>query len=142
MKKKTTYLLCIGIAILLLICTILYFKPLSLSNVADKDTKMYITLIEYHFENGETISDTTEYQYITEEQQTEILSILDEYTYRRTFGTLFSNGTMHDLGNKVLYIANGQIMTVTATGKLAINGKTYSIDNAEQLIRQILEIVE
>lgn len=142
MKKKTTYLLCIGIAILLLICTILYFKPLSLSNVADKDTKMYITLIEYHFENGETISDTTEYQYITEEQQTEILSVLDEYTYRRTFGTLFSNGTMHDLGNKVLYIANGQVMTVTATGKLAINGKTYSIDNAEQLIRQILEIVE
>ena len=49
---------------------------------------------------------------------------------------------MHDLGNKVLYIANGQIMTVTATGKLAINGKTYSIGNAEQLIRQILEIVE
>lgn len=142
MKKKTTYLLCIGIAVLLLICTILYFKPLSLSNVADKDTKMYITLIEYHFENGETISDTTEYQYITEEQQTEILSVLDEYTYRRTFGTLFSNGTMHNLGNKVLYIANGQIMTVTATGKLAINGKTYSIGNAEQLIRQILEIVE
>ncbi len=142
MKKKTTYLLCIGIAVLLLICTILYFKPLSLSNVADKNTKMYITLIEYHFENGETISDTTEYQYITEEQQMEILSVLDEYTYRRTFGTLFSNGTMHDLGNKVLYIANGQIMTVTATGKLAINGKTYSIGNAEQLIRQILEIVE
>ena len=142
MKKKTTYLLCIGIAILLLICTMLYFKPLSLSNVADKDTKMHITLMEYHFENGEPISDTTEYEHITEEQQTEILSVLDEYTYQRTFGTLFSNGAMHDLGNKVLYIANGQVMTVTATGKLAINGKTYSIDHAEQLIRQILEIVE
>ena len=89
MKKKTTYLLCIGIAVLLLICTILYFKPLSLSNVADKDTKMHITLMEYHFENGEPISDTTEYEHITEEQQTEILSVLDEYTYQRTLGTLF-----------------------------------------------------
>ena len=142
MKKKSTYLLCIGIAVLLLVCTILYFKPLSLSSVADKDTKMYITLMEYHFEHGEPSSDTPEYQHITEEQQTEILSVLDEYTYQRTLGTLFSNGAMHDLGNKVLYIANGQVMTVTATGKLAINGKTYSIDNAEQLIRQILEIVE
>lgn len=142
MKKKSTYLLCIGIAVLLLVCTILYFKPLSLSSVADKDTKMYITLIEYDFEHGEPSSDTTEYQHITEEQQTEILSVLDEYTYQRTLGTLFSNGAMHDLGNKVLYIANGQVMTVTATGKLAINGKTYSIDNAEQLIRQILEIME
>lgn len=142
MKKKTTYFVCIGIAVLLLICTILYFKPLSLSNIADKDMKMYITLIEYSIENGEQISATTEYQNITEEQHKEILSVLDEYTYQRTFETLFSNGTMHGLGNKVLYIGNGKIITVTATGKLAINGKIYSIDNAEQLIQQILEIVE
>jgi hypothetical protein len=142
MKKKTTYFVCIGTAVLLLICTILYFKPLSLSNIADKDIKMYITLIEYSIENDEQISATTEYQNITEEQHKEILSVLDEYTYQRTFETLFSNGTMHGLGNKVLYIGNGKIITVTATGKLAINDKIYRIDNAEQFIQQILEIVE
>lgn len=137
MKKKTTYLVCIGVAVLLLICTILYFKPLSLSSVVDKDTKMYITLMEYSELNS------TEYPNITEEQQEEILSVLDEYTYHRTFGTLFSNGTMHGLGNKVLYIANnGKVIIVTETGKLSIGGKIYSIDNAEQLIQQILEIVE
>lgn len=140
MKKKVTCFVCIGIAVLLLISAILYFKPLSLSNVIDKNTKMYITLMEYNMETGETNSDTIE---ITDERQKEILAVLDEYTYQRTFGTLFYNGTMSRLGSKVLYIGNnGKTITVTETGKLSFDSKIYRINNAEQLIQQILEIVD
>lgn len=140
MKKKITCFVCIGIAVLLLISAILYFMPLSLSNVIDKNTKMYITLMEYNMETGVSNSASTE---ITDEQQKGIPAVLDEYTYQRTFGTLFYNGTMSGLGSKVLYIGNnGKTITVTETGKLSFDGKIYRIDNAEQLIQQILEIVE
>ena len=142
MKKKIAYISCIGITVSLLICAILYFRPLPLSDLADRDTKMHIALIEYSYDNDELFSDSTEYPSLTEEQRSEIHSVLREYTYRRTFGTLFSKGVMHDLGNKVLYIANGQVITVAESGKLSINSKTYRIANGDQLIRQILEIVE
>lgn len=142
MKKKTTYLICIGIAVLLLLCTILYFKPLSLLDVVDEGEKIQIILNEYGIENGDPNLDTTEFQDITEEQCKEMLSVLGKYSYRRTFETLFSDGTMNGVGNKVLYIHNGSIIAVASTGKLAINDKLYSIDNAEQLIQQVLDIVE
>ena len=146
MKKKTTYFVCIGIAVLLLICTVLYFKPLSLSKVADKDMKMYITLIEYSIENGEPISDTIEYQNITEEQHKEILSVLDEYTYQRTLGTIFSDGSMPGYYVLNIYLSNeismNNYILVSSSGEILVHGKTYHIKNAEQFIEQILEIVK
>ncbi|MBQ8899019.1 MAG: hypothetical protein IJY86_11215 [Clostridia bacterium] len=142
MKKKIAYISCIGIAVSLVICSILYFRPLPLSSFTDKNSKIHVTLIEDNIDNGGLYSDSTEYPDITEEQHGEILSVLEEYSCRRTFGTLFSKVVMQGLGNRVLYIANGQIITVAESGKLSINSKTYRINNADQLIGQILEIVE
>ena len=89
MKKKIAYITCIGIAVTLVICAILYFRPLPLSSFTDKNSKIHVTLIEDSFDNGGLYSDSTEYPDITEEQHREILSVLDEYSCRRTFGTLF-----------------------------------------------------
>jgi len=144
MKKKTTYLLVI--VIVLLICIIAYFKPLSFSNAASENSKITMILNEYVIRNGEPDIDVAEYQDITTEQKSALLTVLEKYSYKRTFGTLFSNGSMSGIGNKMLSIYvfddNSDIIFVTSSGQIVVNGKNYSMKNAEQLIEQIIDIVE
>lgn len=146
MKKTTVYLL--GIATVLLICIIAYFKPLSLSNDISENGQISMILNEYVIRNGEPDIDVVEYKDITAEQKNAILTLLEKYTYRRTFGTLFSNGTMSGIGNKMLSIyvfgdnTSGGSIFVTSSGKILVNGKNYRMENAEQFIEQIIEIME
>lgn len=146
MKKKATYL--IGIAIVLLICIIAYFNPLSLSNTVGENSKISMILNEYVIRNGEPDIDVVAYKDITAEQKNAILTLLEKYTYRRTFGTLFSSGTMSGIGNKMLSIyvfgnnTSGGGIFVTSSGKIVVNAKNYRMENAEQFIEQIIEIME
>ena len=81
------------------------------------------------------------------EQKNAILSLLDKYTYRRTVGTLFSNGSTSDLGNKTfsIYVYDNNLLInsvlVTSSGKVVINEKTYNMEDAEPFIEQIVEIM-
>ena len=146
MKKKAIYL--IGIAIVLLICIIAYFKPLSLSNTVSENSKISMILNEYVIRNGAPDIDVVEYKDITAEQKSAILTLLEKYTYRRTFGTLFSSGTISGIGNKMLSIyvfgdhTSGGGIFVTSSGKIVVNAKNYRMENAEQFIEQIIEIME
>ena len=102
MKKK---MLCpIVIVIVFLICCIIYFKLLSLSDVAGANNQIKMVYSQPGVKNGEAYIDSVDYQDITKEQKNAILSLLDKYTYRRTVGTLFSNGSTSDLGNKTLSV--------------------------------------
>ncbi len=145
MKKRVIYL--IGIAIALLICVIAYFKPMSLSNAVSENGKIS-SMIEHVIRNGEPGFDAVEYKDITTEQECAILTLFEKYTYRRTFGTLFSNGSMSGLGDKMLSIyvlgdnTSGGEIFVTSSGKIRINAKIYRMENAEQFIEQIIEIME
>ena len=146
MKKKVLYL--IGAVVLLLICIFAYFKPLSLSDAVSENHRIHMILNEFKIEDGEPNIDSVVYQDITAEQKSTILTLLDEYTYRRTVGTLFSNGTISGLGDKSLTIyVYGDKSSVTSivmasSGRIAINDKSYSMKNAEQLIKQLIETVE
>ena len=147
MKKKTMCI--IGVVIVLLICIIAYFKPLSLLDTIGEDHQIGIVLDEIEYENGKSNMETILYDDISEEQKNAILALLEKYDYRRTFGTLFSDGSLTDLGKKTLticvYDANSSdaaIIMVTSSGKIAINDKSYSMEDAEQFIEQIIEIVE
>lgn len=88
-----------------------------------------------------------DYQDITIEQKNTILALLDKYTYRRTIGTLFSNGSTSDLGDKTLsvYVYDDVSLInsvfATSSGKIVINEKVYNMENAEQFIEQIIEIM-
>ena len=145
MKKK---MLCpIVIVIAFLICCIVYFKPLSLSDVAEADNQMKMIYSQIGVENGEAYIDSVNYQDITIDQKNAILSLLDKYTYRRTVGTLFSNGSTSDLGNKTLsiYVYDDDLLInsvfATSSGKVVINEKTYNMEDAEQFIEQMIEIM-
>ena len=146
MKKKAIYL--VGIAVVLLICIIAYFKPLSLSNTASQNSKISMILNEYVIRNGEPDIEVVEYRDITTEQKSAILALLEKYTYKRTLGTLFSNGTTSGIGNKMLSIymfgenTSGGGIFVTSSGKIVVNAKNYRMENSEQFIEQIIEIME
>ena len=145
MKKKAIYL--VVIVIVLLICIIAFFKPLSLSDIARENNQTKMVLSELGVRNGEAYIDSVDYQDITTEQKSAILILLEKYTYKRTLGTLFSDGSISELGDKTLYIyvyddvsLVGSIF-VSSSGRIAVNEKNYHMENAEQFIEQIIEIM-
>ena len=145
MKKKIGYL--IGIAVLV-VCVIAYFKPQSFSDFADNDNQIKMILQDFTIKNGEPNIESSEYQDITETQKRDILNVLDQFAYRRNIKTLFSDGSMSDLGDKMLtiYVYENNLhigsVMVSSSGKIAIKNKVYSMKNAEDFIGQILDIVE
>lgn len=127
MKKKKIYL--VASVIVLLILSIIFFKPLLLSDIVGENNQIKMILTEYELRNGEPYLDTIDYQTITEEQKSAILDLLEKYPYKRTLGTLFSDGSISGLGNKMLSIyVYDDISLVysifsTSTGKLWLTKK-------------------
>ena len=114
---------------------------------AEADNQMKMIYSQIGVENGEAYIDSVNYQDITIDQKNAILSLLDKYTYRRTVGTLFSNGSTSDLGNKTLsiYVYDDDLLInsvfATSSGKVVINEKTYNMEDAERFIEQMIEIM-
>lgn len=140
------------IVIALLTCGVLYFKPLSLSNLAGESDQINLLYCELGVRNGEAYVDPVAYQDITPEQTRAILALLGEHPYRRTVGTLFSrNGAVSGLGSETLSLyvyddgslINEVSLTSSESGKIVVNEKVYHMKTAEQkqLMEQILEIV-
>ena len=101
MKKSAICLAVIVIA--LLTCGIIYFQPLSLSDIAGENDQIKLLYCELGVRNGEAYVDPVAYQDITPEQKRAILALLGEHPYRRTVGTLFSkNGAVSGLGSETL----------------------------------------
>ena len=145
MKKKATVLA--AIAVLLLIGLAIYFRPLHFS-VPDEISQISIVLNEYSVSDGKPVIDSAEYQATASEQRRAIRALLEKTTYRRTTGTLFSDGSMSDVGNRTLaiYIYDGDSLAdsilASSSGKIAVQNKTYYTKNSAQLIEQIIEIAK
>ena len=148
MKKRAICLAVIVIA--LLTCGILYFKPLSLSDIAGENDQVKVLYCELGVRNGEAYVDPVDYQDITPEQKRAIFALLGEYSYRRTVGTLFSkNGAVSGLGSETLSLYvydDGSLIhcvTLTSSEQIVVNENVYRMKTAEQkqLMEQILEII-
>ena len=146
MKKKT--IISLAIAVVLLLGIAVYFRPLAFSKIAGEQWQIQTVLNEFGVRNGEPYVDSVNYQTITAEQKSAILTALERYSYQRTPGTLFSDGSLSGVGEAMLSIygyEDGTLVdsiVVSSSGKIAVNGKTYRMKNAEQLIDQIVEIME
>lgn len=146
MKKKIVY--GAGIAVVLLFSIILFFHPLSLSDTVDESNQIVMIWNEIGIRNGEPYIDSVDYQTVTEEQKCAILDLLEEYPYKRTVGTLFSDGSLSELGSETLsvYVYDDTSLIcsifITSAEKIVVNEKNYSMKNAEQLIEQVLEIMQ
>lgn len=145
MKRKSIIL--VLIAVLLLIGLAIYFRPLHFS-VPDEISQIAIVLNEYAVSDGKPTIDSAEYPVTSPEQRRAIRALLEKTTYRRTTGTLFSDGSMSDVGNRTLaiYIYDGDSLAdsilASSSGKIAVQNKTYYMKNSEQLIAQIIEIAK
>ena len=113
MHKKKLYL--IGFAVILLICIITYFRPISLSSTMHDFTQVNMIWNEYGIRDGEPYIDSVNYKTMTEEQNSKLRAIFDDVTYRRNLGTMFSDGSMSGLGNETLYlyVYDGDVLEVT-----------------------------
>lgn len=146
MKKSTTYRL--AIAVVLLICICIYYKPLSFSKLLTEDCTFTLSLSEHTVSYGKSESNTVDYNDITAEQKGAILSLLEQYPYIRSPLTPFSDGNMSNIGPKLLTIyaavddSSSVKIVVTVSGQISINDKEYIMNNAEQFIEQITEIMK
>ena len=144
MKKMICWLTA---AAVLLIGLLIYFQPLAFTDVVTQKHQISMMLSVFSIQNGEPDIEVTEYQEITAEQKSAVITALDACRYRRTFGTLFSDGTLEDLGKRMLSIHVFDETTVdsivlTDSGKIAINDRSYRMSEAEELIGCILELME
>ena len=145
MERKSIIL--VLIAVLLLIGLAIYFRPLHFS-VPDESSQITIVLNEYAVSDGKPIIDSAEYSATSPAQRRAIRALLAETAYRRTAGTLFSDGSMSDMGDRTLaiYIYDGDSLAdsilASSSGKIAVQNKTYCMKNSEQLIAQIIEIAK
>ena len=125
MKRKSIIL--VLIAILLLIGLAIYFRPLHFS-VPDEIDQISIVLNEYAVSDGKPIISSAEYQATASEQKSAIRALLEKTAYRRTAGTLFSDGSMSDVGNRTLflYIYDGDSLSDSIFVSSSDSGKYLS----------------
>jgi hypothetical protein len=146
MKKQKV--ITISIILALIACALVYFRPMSLANSFDKEDRVFITLTNLHVKDGTAINDSKNYDAIREDSKTTLLELLNRYPYRRTLSTLFSDGSIEDGGDKVLYIFVYEANTlkasilVTPSGKISVNNKNYKMKHAEEFIERTLSNVK
>lgn len=145
MKKKIMYFTEI---IVLVICTITHFRPIPLSGIADRENGIKMILSNFEIKNGEAYNESVDYTNITVEQKSKILTVLENYNYRRNLKTLFSDGSISDIGDKLLhiYVYENELYSdsvmVSSSGKMIVGDKTYTMKNAEEFIEQMVAIME
>ena len=146
MKKKMIPFL--AVVLVLLLGSMVCFRPLSFSGMAGENQQINMVLSEVGVRDGEAYIDSRDYPDITTEQKTAVWAVLEKYTYRRTPGTPFSDGSLSDIGEKMLsiYVYEDDTLTdsiiITSSGKIAVNGKNYRMANAEQCIEKLMETVK
>ena len=122
------------------------FKPISLAGLASDSNQVAMVWNEIGVRDGMAYMDCVEYQSLNTDQNKSILSVLDKYTYRRTFRTLLPDDSMPDYYALYIYFSNETSMNnyifVSSSGDILIHGETYHMKNSEQFIEQILEIVK
>lgn len=143
MKKSLIWCL---LAIVLVAGVLVYFAPMKLTKVVTEEKDMRMILNVFRIENGEPEIEVVEYQEITVEQKREVLAVLEEYSYRRTPETVVSDGTMEDMGEKMLTVHvmgenTAESVVLTSSGKISVNGRVYWMKGAGEMMEEILGIV-
>ena len=137
----------ITVGIVMVICALLwYFRPLPLSNLTNDNSTLLITEIELGVKDGKAYNNSTDHGELSHVQKNEILDLLENYSYKRTLGTLFSNGSLQGFG-KVLHIFVYEnddflnIISISETGGMLINDTAYKIQDGTGLIQKITELL-
>lgn len=145
MKKKG---LVFGIiAVVLAVAAFVYFRPMPLSDLAEEDQTVLVTYTEFSVRDGVPLIDPESYNDITDEQKSDIIRLMGEYSYTRTFGTVFSDGSLDGLGDVMgcIYIYEGNDLEhsviISDTNNISVDNKTYKMKNSPEFLDMLSEIV-
>ncbi len=136
-------ILCIAI-FLLVFC---YFKPLRLSDLINTSNTDNLDILASSLNINNSYTNEYSDQDISQDDLLSIIAIINNYTYTRKFNTMFSDGSLHELGDYLIHIYtyknNNQInnLSISDNNKISINNKSYSIKNSDNLIQEILEVL-
>ena len=149
MKKPSNKILTAGIIIIIVLAALLlYFRPMEMSDLINEDYEIRITRTEVGVRDGEPYIDTKNYNDLTEEQRQGIMSLLQQYTYRRTLGTLFSDGSISGAINNYINIYAFEdselvrTIIISDTGGMSVDSRVYVMQEPSALIQDILGVVE
>lgn len=148
MKKRSKRIFIGGIIIIIfIIVLLLYFKPLTLSDLVKENQEILITQVEMGYEDGKAYTNSKNYNNLTDGQKNNIINLFDQYAYQRTFGTIISNGSLSGLSDKLIYIfiyENNELIdtiSISSSGSMSLNDKSYILQNAQELIAELLAII-
>lgn len=149
MKKSRYRVLVTGIIIAAVLATLLlYFRPMKMSGLINENQEILITRTEFRIQSGEAYTDYENYNDLTEEQRQDIIDLFQQYTYRRTPGTLFSDGSLSGLGDEIINIfvyKDSELLRticISDTGSISVNNRSYVMRDAPGLIRDLSGIIE
>lgn len=139
---------CLAVLVLFLLCCAVYFRSLPLSGSLPGSTTLMVQTDEFGVRNGEPYIDSRSYDPIPEEQKEKLLRLLRESSCRRTLKTVFSDGTIENIGNRAaaIYVYDHKVLVcsiyVSDSGQVSINHRTYRMKNAKQFLEQLDGILE
>ena len=149
MKKPSNKILTAGIIIIIVFAALLlYFWPMEMSDLINEDYEIRITRTEVGVRDGEPYIDTKNYDDLTEEQRQDIMSLFQQYTYRRTPGTLFSDGSISGAVNNYInifvYEDSELVRTIiiSDTGGMSLDSRVYAAQEPSALIQDIISVIE
>ncbi len=141
----TKYLVYILVVLVLLVGGLLYFKPFQLSRHINENSKISMIVEELGVKDGQPYINTESYNDITDEQIKNVIGLFQKYSYRRTIHTAFSDGTIG--GNRLVHIfisendKSSEAISISISGSISVNGKTYKLPNAPEFIQEFFEII-
>ena len=118
----------------------IYGESVTAANIARENNQIKMVLSELGVRNGEAYIDSVDYQDITTEQKSAILTLLEKYTYRRIFDTLFLSWGMDQLEEKerqLIYMRYFEDMTQSQVAK-KMNMSQVSVSRLEKKILKSL----
>lgn len=149
MKKARYKVLATGIIVAaVLAASLLYFWPMKISDLINENQEIHITQIEMGIQDGEPYMDNENYCDLTKEQRKDIIDLFQQYTYRRTPGTAFSDGSLSGISDRIIHLYaydDGELLYtifITDTNGLSINERSYVLRDSSGLIQEILTVIE
>ena len=147
--KKTSKknLIFVIVIIIFVIGALLYYRPLALSALIKANQEVNISTVFLDGKNGIAYNNSADYNALTDEQKKDIINLFQQYSYKRTLGTITSDGSFSGSFNHLLNIfvyEDGVLVNMIALSnadKISVNDKTYTLKNSSELIKKLLEII-
>ena len=105
MEKPRNQILVTGMIIVaVLAALLLYFRPMKMSELINDKQEILATRTRIGIQNGEASINYENYNDLTEAERQDIIDLFQQYTYRRTLRTLFSDGSLCGIGDEIINI--------------------------------------